>query len=532
MRNLLFFLITFTITLNVHSQDENLSEGPFNQLIIRGATLINGNGSPPVGPVDIVIEKNIIKSIRNVGYPGVEIVDSRRPKLITNGREINADGMYVLPGFIDMHGHIGGKSQGAEPDYVFKLWLAHGVTTVREPGGRGIDFSIDLKNKSLKNEIIAPRLSIYSSFGSGFKYEISTPEQAREWVKFNADKGADGIKFFGARPDIMIAALNENNLLGLGSAMHHAQMSVAKWNVLNSARAGLTSMEHWYGLPEALFDNKIIQNYPYDYNYSNEQHRFEEAGKLWEQAAKPNSKHWNNVMNELIQLDFTLDPTFNIYEASRDLQRARRAEWHEEYTLPSLWEFYQPSRISHGSYWHFWGTEQEVSWKNNFNLWMNFVNEYKNRGGRVTVGSDSGFIFQLYGFAYIRELELLREAGFHPLEVIMSATLNGAEALGMEDEIGSIEIGKKADLLIVGENPLENLKVLYGTGAIKLNDKNEVERVGGVRYTIKDGIVYNSKLLLEDVRRMVKESKEELNYEIYQPGDKKDWMNKSEKKND
>ena len=528
MRNLLFFLITFTITLNVHSQDENLSEGPFNQLIIRGATLINGNGSPPVGPVDIVIEKNIIKSIRNVGYPGVEIVDSRRPKLITNGREINADGMYVLPGFIDMHGHIGGKSQGAEPDYVFKLWLAHGVTTVREPGGRGIDFSIDLKNKSLKNEIIAPRLSIYSSFGSGFKYEITTPEQAREWVKFNADKGADGIKFFGARPDIMIAALNENNILGLGSAMHHAQMSVAKWNVLNSARAGLTSMEHWYGLPEALFDNKTIQNYPYDYNYSNEQHRFEEAGKLWEQAAKPNSKHWNNVMNELIQLNFTLDPTFNIYEASRDLQRARRAEWHEEYTLPSLWEFYQPSRISHGSYWHFWGTEQEVSWKNNFNLWMNFVNEYKNRGGRVTVGSDSGFIFQLYGFAYIRELELLREAGFNPLEVIMSATLNGAEALGMEDEIGSIEIGKKADLLIVGENPLENLKVLYGTGAIKLNDKNEVERVGGVRYTIKDGIVYNSKLLLEDVRRMVKESKEELNYEIYQPGDKKDWMNKSE----
>ena len=88
---------------------------------------------------------------------------------------------------------------------------------------------------------------------------------------------------------------------------------------------------------------------------------------------------------------------------------------------------------------------------------MSFVNEYKNRGGRVTVGSDSGFIFQLYGFAYIRELELLREAGFHPLEVIMSATLKGAEALDMDDEIGSIEIGKKADLILVEENPLEEL---------------------------------------------------------------------------
>jgi len=288
----------------------------------------------------------------------------------------------------------------------------------------------------------------------------------------------------------------------------------------------LTSMEHWYGLPEALFDDKIVQDYPYDYNYSNEQHRFEEAGKLWDQAAKPGSEHWNNVMNELIQLDFTLDPTFNIYEASRDLQRARRAEWHEEYTLPSLWEFYQPSRISHGSYWHFWGTEQEVAWKKNFNLWMNFVNEYKNRGGRVTVGSDSGFIFQLYGFAYIRELELLREAGFHPLEVIMSATLKGAEALEMDDEIGSIEIGKKADLIVIEENPLENLKVLYGTGAIKLNNDNEVERVGGIKFTIKDGIIYDSKLLLEDVKKMVRKSKDELNYEIYQPGNKMNIISK------
>ena len=160
---------------------------------------------------------------------------------------------------------------------------------------------------------------------------------------------------------------------------------------------------------------------------------------------------------------------------------------------------------------------------------MNFVNEYKNRGGRVTVGSDSGFIFQLYGFAYIRELELLREAGFHPLEVIMSATLKGAEALDMDNEIGSIEIGKKADLVLVEENPLENLKVLYGTGAIKLNKDNEVERVGGVKYTIKDGIVYDSKLLLEDVRKMVRKSKDELNYEIYQPGEVKDWTSNKER---
>ena len=513
-------LIIFLLLL-VHkgfSQENYLGEGPFDQLIIRGVTLINGDGSPPRGPVDIVVENNIIVAIQVVGYPGVEIEEKNRPKLKKDGKELDASGMYLLPGFVDMHGHIGGKSQGANSSYVFKLWMAHGITTVRQPSGINAK---QLKLLSSKNKIVAPRIFDYVGFGSGSKKPISTPEMAREWVRKNAKNGADGIKFFGSEPEIMTAALDENKKLGLGSACHHAQLSVARWNVLHSARAGLTSMEHWYGLPEALFDDKTVQNYPLDYNYQNEQHRFEEAGKLWEQAAKPYSTHWNNVMNELLELDFTLDPTFNIYEASRDLQRARRAEWHETYTLPSLWKFYEPSKISHGSYWHYWGTEQEVAWKNNFQLWMTFINEYKNRGGRVTAGSDSGFIYQLYGFAYIRELELLREAGFHPLEVIRSATLNGAEALGWDDKIGSVQIGKLADCVIVEENPLQNLKVLYGTGAIKLTESNEVVRVGGVKHTIKDGVIYDAKKLLLDVKQMVDTQKEEKNWILKQPGIKR-----------
>jgi hypothetical protein len=520
--SLLYVLLSSVI---LQAQNTGLQEGPFDQLIIRGATLINGDGAPPRGPVDIVVEENVITSIQVVGYPGVPIKDSDRPKLKAGGKELDAAGMYILPGFIDMHGHIGGVAQGADWDYVFKLWMAHGITTIREPSGRSIDWTLDLKKKSEANAIIAPRIFAYTGFGQSTAtfnplndMPISTTEQAREWVRANAKNGADGIKFFGADPEIMAAALDENRKLGLRSACHHAQLSVARWNVLHSARAGLTSMEHWYGLPEALFEDRTIQNYPLDYNYQNEQDRFEEAGKLWKQAAAPYTQHWNAVMDELLQLDFTIDPTFNIYEASRDLHRARRAEWHEDYTLPSLWKFYEPSKISHGSYWHFWGTEQEIEWKRNYQLWMTFVNEYKNRGGRVTTGSDSGFIYQLYGFAYIRELELLREAGFHPLEVIRAATLNGAEALGWDDKIGTIQIGKLADFVIVEENPLENLKVLYGTGAIKLTDDNEVVRVGGVKYTIKDGIIFNAKALLRDVKAMVDAEKAKTNWRLTQPG--------------
>ena len=523
-RFLLLAIVGFLLSHSSFSQIDpapNRSEGDgqYGRLILRGVILIDGTGAPPVGPVDIVVEKNKIAQIQVVGYPGLPINDSRRPKAGPDDKVYELEGHYLLPGFVDSHAHIGGRGQGTPAEYVFKLWLAHGVTTVRDPSaGNGLDWVLDQKKRSLANEITAPRIYAYTAFGQGAETAITTAEQARAWVNENAKRGADGIKFFGANPEVMEAAISENKKIGLRSAMHHQQLDVARWNVLNSARAGLTSMEHWYGLPEALFEDRTIQDFRLDYNYQNEQHRFAEAGKLWKQAAKPGSEHWNKVMDELLELDFTLDPTFNIYEANRDLMRARTAEWHQAYTLPSLWRFYAPSRQSHGSYWFDWTTEEEVQWKENYRLWMTFINEYKNRGGRVTAGSDSGFIYQLYGFAYIRELELLREAGFHPLEVLRSATLAGAELLGAEKEIGSVEVGKLADFVILEENPLQNLKVLYGTGSIRIDENNKPIRVGGVKYTVKDGIVYDAKKLLEDVKAIVDKQKEEDGVNITHPG--------------
>ena len=80
--------------------------------------------------------------------------------------------------------------------------------------------------------------------------------------------------------------------------------------------------------------------------------------------------------------------------------------------MPSLYAYYQPSRTNHGSYWYYWTTWDEVAFKNFYRVWMQFVNEYKNMGGKVTTGSDAGFIFSTPGFATIEEMELLQEAGF------------------------------------------------------------------------------------------------------------------------
>ncbi len=483
-------------------------DGPFSRLIIRGATLINGEGAPARGPVDIVIENDRIVNVVSVGYPGVPIRPNQRPHALPGDKEIDATGHYVLPGFIDMHGHIGGSAADIPAEYVLKLWLAHGITTVREPGSfNGLEWTKWHQQQAESNAIVAPRIIPFVSFGMGAEEPIFNGEQARAWVRHVKQQGAAGIKFFGATPKVMAAALDEAKQQQLGTMMHHAQLSVVRTNVLDSARMGLDSMEHWYGLPEALFTEQVIQNYPPHYNYNNEQDRFSEAGKLWQQAAAPGSDKWNAVRDELIALDFTINPTLTIYEASRDLMRERRAVWHDEYTLPQLWDFFTPSRYAHGSYWFDWTTDEEVAWRKNYQLWMTFLNDFKNHGGRVTTGSDAGYIYKIYGFGFIRELELLREAGFNALEVIQAATLNGAEALGLEDEIGSVVPGKKADLIIVKDNPLANFKVLYGTGHYRLDENNQPIRTEGIRYTIKDGIVYDVQELLTDVRRIVAEEK-------------------------
>jgi len=488
--------------------------GPFARLVIRGATMVDGTGAPPVGPVDIVVEQGRIAEIRSVGYPRVPIRAAQRPA--SGDFEIDAAGMYVLPGFVNSHAHIAMPSQGLvgtvpPAEYVYKLWLAHGITTVREVGCfNGLRWTLAERRRSAANEIVAPRIAAYAYFPVDLELPggVRDPQGARRWVEAISAAGADGIKFLGAPPEIMRAALGRAKELGLETACHHAQLAVARMNVLDTSAWGLDSTEHWYGLPEALFDDRTVQDYPVDYNYNDESHRFGEAGRLWEQAAAPGSARWNEVMTTLLSRDFTLVPTLTIYEASRDLMRERRAEWHDEYTLPTLWRWFQPNREAHGAYWFDWTTADEIAWKRNYRLWMAFLDEYKNRGGRVAAGEDAGFIYKLFGFAYVRELELLQEAGFHPLEVLRSATLAGAELLGMADELGSIEVGKRADLVIVPENPLANFKVLYGTGHFRLDDETgRPGRTGGVRWTIKDGVVYNAPQLLADVRRMVAEAK-------------------------
>jgi imidazolonepropionase-like amidohydrolase len=487
-------------------------QGPFRKLVIRGVTVIEGNGGPPYGPADIVIEGNRITDVRIAGTPGKPLSPNREPRDAV--REIDARGMYVLPGFVDMHGHNGDPVKAPNPEYGYKLWLAHGVTTVR-----GVAFyfdsparSLDDKRRSAANSIVAPRLYVYQTLGSGWDGgRIDTPEDARAWVRWAKAKGIDGIKLFNRgdeTPAILAATIDEAQKQGLGTVAHLAQPGVAEVNARVAGQMGLDTVTHFYGHFESLLKDRRIQDYPADYNFLDEQLRFGDIAEIWDRIYEPGGPEWVAYLQEQKANGVTFDPTFNIYSASRDLMRARNADWHATYTLPSLWDFFQSNRDNHGSYFYDWTTAHEVTWRNFYQRYMRLVNDYKNMGGRVTTGSDPGYIYQTWGFGYILELEMLQEAGFSPLEVLQAATINGARTIfepkKQEPPFGLVRRGMLADLVIVPENPLQNLKTLYGAGTPRLNEATgEQDMVGGVRWTIKDGVIYDAHALLDDVAAMV-----------------------------
>ena len=347
----------------------NEGSGPHQRLVIRNAMVIDGAGAPPRGPVNIVIEGNRIVSVGGAGQNATHEIDAR--------------GHYVMPGFIDLHVHGGGAPKNPDVEYAYKLWLAHGVTTVRGVPLGPFDFSLSEQRRSARNEIVAPRIVNYQRPGSGWtRGSVDTPEQAREWVRWAAEQGIDGLKLGAHDPEIMAALLDEAKKHGLGSTAHLAQTDVERMNALDAARLGLGAMTHFYGLFEALLKDYTIQPWPAHHNHNDEQDRFGQVARLWDQIHPPGSEAWNELIHEFKSLDFIIDPTMTISAA--------------------------------------------------------------------------------------------------------------------------------ADLVIVDQNPLENLKVLYGTGAIRLNDQTgQAERIGGIRYTIKDGIIYDAKQLLADVAAMVERQKRE-----------------------
>jgi len=462
----------------------------YPRLAIRNAIVVDGSGTPASGPYDIIIENNRIVDVVELDPVALNRGAKRLPAPI----EIDAKGKYVLPGLINAHAHIQDERDGIpQPlEYEFKAWLACGITSVRDVGS-DLTQTLKLRAQSAAGEIVAPRIFVYPMFGMAGGGRFADPknaDQARASVRQVKQMGVDGIKMRQVRRDVMQALEDEAHKLNL-PVVHHG--GVEETNAWDDIRLGTRSIEHWYGIPDAaILDG--VQNFPASYNYNDESDRFRYAGHLWREA---DPKKLQEVLAAMVKANVAWVPTFDIYDASRDLERAQNQTAFRDYLHPTLAEYFRPNPRNHGSYFLHWTSSDEVRWKENYQIWMAAVRDFDRMGGLVGIGDDAGFIYQIYGFGLLRELELHEEAGFHPIKVIQHATGNIAKILDMEGQLGGVRPGYLADLIVVNGNPLANIKVLY-----------PYTEGAGIEWTIKDGITYHAPTLAADVRDIVKKARD------------------------
>lgn len=483
------------------------------RIVIRNATIISGRGTPgtnrampPEGPIDIVIEGNTIVDLVlldavNLASAGASF---RRP---TGDLVIDATGHYVMPGLVEMHAHLPTPSsdfgsRGLE--YAYRLYLGHGITTVRDAGtGGGLKLMTEQRRLSAANQIVAPRLVLCQRWPLPLRrWDVGhTPEAARAMVRDFKAQGADCVKVSkspGQYPDVLRAIAEESNTLGMFTMV---DLKVSESDARVAAEAGVRSIEHWYGIPDAALLGS--QEFPSDYNYWDELDRFRNAGLLWLQAER-HPERIDSVIDLMVRLGTNWTPTMATYEDNRDVWRG--------VGLPVKQTLMHPSEVNkgpdttqHGQFKREWKTSDEINWRRNFQIWMKYIQRYHQRGGRLAAGSDEGGIG---GIGLIRELELLQEAGIHPLDVIKVATTNATSVLGLETLCG-IRVGCRADLVVVNGNPVDNFKVLYGRGygVAGLVPREDQWRHGGVTWTIKDGVVFDAQALLREVEWYVEQER-------------------------
>ncbi len=486
------------------------------RLVIRGGTIVSGRGvpgsnraMPPEGPVDIVIEGNTIVDmipmdpVNAAGY-------GRGAARATGDLVIDATGMYVLPGLVEMHAHLPGPGGDLGPrslDFAYRLYLGHGVTTVRDAGtGAGMRLMAEQRRLADANQLVAPRLVLCQRWPLPLREwdEGHTPERARAMVRQFKALGADCVKVSkspGQYPDVLEAIVAEAHTLGM---FVMTDLKVSESDAAVASRAGVRSIEHWYGVPDAALTGS--QQFPADYNYWDELDRFRYAGLLWAEADR-HPDRLEAVLDLMVRNGTNWNPTMTVYEDNRDVWRSLGVPIRETLVHPGEIAAGPDSSV-HGAFKREWKTSDEINWKRNFRIWMRWVKRFHEKGGLLTAGSDEGGIG---GIAMIRELELLQEAGLHPIDVVRVATTNAAAALGWDRHCG-IRVGCVADLAVVNGNPIDNFKVMYGRGygLAGLVPRDRQWQHGGVTWTVKDGVVFDAQALLREAEWYVRQERERL----------------------
>ena len=435
--------------------------------------VIDGTGVAPQDDQTIVISGGKIQSVE----------PSATAKVPASAQTLDLHGYTVLPGIVGMHNHMFFPMGGSPPMYSNmgssfpRLYLALGVTTIRTTGSVAPYTDLEIKRLIDAGRMIGPKMYVTAPYLEGrgsftpVMHELTGPDDARRMVNYWADQGATSFKaYMNITRDELRAAVEEAHKRGLKVTGHLCSIGFKE-----AADLGIDNLEHGLMVDSEFVPNKQTDQCPPGAAVSASLRQLDLNGTAAQETIRT-----------LVAKNVAITSTLPVFEAGgAPLAQTGIGAASALLNQRVLNVMSTDARV------RYLQACARVSSESNYvallRKVMDFERAFVKAGGLLIAGPDpTGNGGIVAGFGDLREIELLVEAGFTPLEAIKIASFNGAKFLGEDARIGSIAPGKQADLMVVKGNP-----------AAIINDIEKVEIV------FKDGVGYDSEKLIQSVQGLV-----------------------------
>jgi imidazolonepropionase-like amidohydrolase len=440
--------------------------------------VIDGTGAAAREDQTIILSKGKIESVGDAATASV-------PK---DAQVLDLHGDSVIPGLVGMHDHMfypAGDAIFHEMAISFpRLYLAGGVTTIRTAGSVEPYMDLALKRQIESGEVPGPHIHVTGPYLEGpgawapQMTELKTPEEAAATVNFWADRGVDNFKAYNfISRAVLKAAIDAAHRRGMKVTGHLCSIGFRE-----AVALGIDDLEHGIAVDTEFFSGKKPDECP----ISSRASMLVVADELTKMRVSDTAIQ--EMIHDLVSHHVAVTSTLPVFELFVSDKAPLQQRVLDAMSLQAREQFLErrvradlPMRDPKT------GESRSAPWGQSYEQEKEFERAFVKAGGLLLAGLDpTGMGGVIAGFGDQREVELLVEAGFTPLEAIHIATWNGAQYLGESDRIGSIAAGKSADLVVIKGDP-----------SVKIDDIENVEIV------FKDGVGYDSAKLIESVRGIV-----------------------------
>src|SRR5947209_1497192 len=470
----LLVLCSFAVAQNLSPEVKQFVKVDAPIVVLQHVRVIDGTGSPAREDQTIVLASGKIESVANAASASVP----------HDAQVLDLHGYSVIPGLVGMHDHLFypmGNVIFGEMAYSFpRLYLAGGVTTIRTTGSLEPYTDLEIKRAIDSGAMPGPKMHVTGPYLEGKGswaiqlHQLSGPDDATRTVNFWVDQGVDNFKaYMFITPAELSATIQAAHKRGAKVTGHLCAVGFRE-----AADLGIDDLEH--GL---LVDTEFLPE--------------KKPGECPEKPEDPvliskldvNAGPLHDMILHLVQHHVAVTSTLPVFEMGSFPGRPTIERRVLDALSPDARTAILERRLRSSDSSHLrqeFGTDVSP-WPAAFKKEMDFEYAFSKAGGLLLAGLDpTGMGGVIAGFGDQREVELLVEAGFTPVDAIHIATANGAQFLGEAERIGTIAAGKQADLVVIKGDP-----------------SHKIEDIENVEIVFKDGVGYDSAKLIESVRGIV-----------------------------